>query len=159
MKGYEYQLKPADDGEFLFLVYASTRSEEMTRTGWGEGTIEQFLRFQFKLQNTQYRNCYPNASSYIIYMGEERVGRLYVCRGEDELRVIDISLLPEFRKRGLGTCIMNNLIKEAQSAHLPLRLSVRFDNPACHLYKRLGFCVTNDGGYYLDMERTAVKTS
>jgi len=158
MDGHEYQLQPAEDTAFLYQVYASTRSDEMKRTGWSEVTIEQFLRFQFKLQHVQYHNCYPNAAYFIICVGEDRVGRLYINRCESEIRVIDISLLPEFRRKGLGTCIMNNLIKEAETAHLPLRLSVRFDNPACHLYKRLGFCVANDGGYYLDMERTALKT-
>jgi ribosomal protein S18 acetylase RimI-like enzyme len=150
-----YRLQTADDTDFLYQVYASTRCEEMARTGWDEGTIEQFLHFQFNLQHIQYHKNYPTASYYIIYIGDNRAGRLYVNRTSDEIRIIDISLLPEFRGKGLGTNILNDLITEAEVAGLSLRLSVMFNNPARYLYEQLGFSIIGEAGLYMAMERTA----
>ncbi len=129
------------------------RRDEMAQTGWDEGTVEKFLYFQFNLQHTQYHINYPNASFNIIYIGDKRIGRLYVNRTNEEIRIIDISLLPEFRGKGLGTRILNDLITEANTAGLPLRLSVTYDNPARHLYERLGFITTDKGEVYLAMEK------
>ena len=155
-----YRLQPAgDDTNFLYQIYASTRVEEMARTGWDEATVEQFLRFQFNLQHIQYHQKFPNASFNIIYSGDRRAGRLYVDRGGKEIRIIDISLLPEFRGKGLGTRILNELIAEADAAGLPLRLSVKYDNPARHLYQRLGFINTGNAEVYYFMERPAQTVS
>ncbi len=152
-----YRFEPATiwDTDFLFQVYASTREEEMAKTGWDDVSIDQFLHLQYKLQNTQYHHKFPKASYNIVALGNERVGRLYVDRSKNEIRIIDISLLTEFRRKGLGTRIMNDLIAEAEAAGLPLRLSCERTNPARHLYERLGFTITGEAGIYLAMERPA----
>jgi GNAT superfamily N-acetyltransferase len=159
MDEHGYRLEPADDTDFLYQVYASTRAGEMAQTGWDEGTKKQFLKFQFNLQHYQYHTNFPNASFHIIYIGDTRAGRIYINRTGDEIRIIDISLLPEFRGGGLGTRILKDLIAEAETASIPLRLSVKYDNLALNLYLRLGFNITDDKGFYLDMERTALITS
>lgn len=152
------RLQPAsgEDAEFLYQVYVSTREIEMALTGWPPENIEKFLRFQFNLQDTQYRRNYPDAEFSVIYLDRQRVGRLYINQTDKEIRIIDISLLSEFRHRGLGTYILQGIIAQADAAGLPMRLSVGFDNPARNLYKKLGFTVTNDSGVYLAMERTAL---
>ena len=99
-----YQLRPFtwDDLEFLYQVYAGTRCEEMARTGWGETQIEEFLRMQFQLQHVQYLDRFKNAAFDIIYVDKTPVGRLYVDRGKKDILVIDIALLPAFRRQGIG---------------------------------------------------------
>jgi ribosomal protein S18 acetylase RimI-like enzyme len=141
------------DLDFLFQVYASTREEEMALKAWDEETKDQYLHLQFKLQNTQFHHRYPKASYDIIYRGGEGIGRLYVNRTKEEIRVVDISLLTAFRGRGFGTRILRDLIAEAEAAGLPLRLSCERTNRALNLFKRLGFNVVGEAGIFYAMER------
>ncbi len=156
LKRYTLNTTAPEDAEFLYRVYASTREDEFSSMGWDPSQQEQFLRFQFRIQDVQYRQNYPKASFYVICIEGEPSGRLYLDRGPAEYRVIDISLLPACRHRGIGTLILQGIIAEAEAAALPVKLSVVMDNPARHLYERLGFTVTGDNGVYLSMERPAL---
>ena len=82
------------------------------------------------------------------------VGRLYVARWQDEIRIVDIALLPPYRNTGLGTTILRDLLAEAAVAHKPVRIHVEKFNPALRLYERLGFVPIADKGVYLFMEWT-----
>jgi ribosomal protein S18 acetylase RimI-like enzyme len=155
-KSYTLKAAAPEDMGFLYRVYAGTREAEMALTGWDVSTVEQFLRFQFRIQDIQYRRNYPNASFNIIYIEGEPSGRLYLNRGLTDYRIIDISLLPACRNRGIGTLILQDIIAEAEAATLSVRLSVVMNNPARHLYERLGFTGTGDNGVYLSLERPAL---
>jgi ribosomal protein S18 acetylase RimI-like enzyme len=76
-----------------------------------------------------------------------------VSLSESEVRLVDVSLLPKFRNRGLGGRWLAALTAEADAASLPVRLSVTRGNPALRLYERLGFTRTQDGPVYIEMER------
>ncbi len=49
------------------------------------------------------------------------------------------AMLPEYRNRGLGTQLMEQLVREVANLYRQISLSVREDNPAVRLYERLGF--------------------
>jgi ribosomal protein S18 acetylase RimI-like enzyme len=142
-----------EDIAFLYQVYASTRAEEMAMTGWNAEQVEEFLWMQFRLQHTQYLHNYKNASFEIILYEKEQIGRLYVDRRENEIRIIDLSLLPGFRRLGIGTKIIKNLMAEADEKCLPLNLHVLQNNPAKSLYEKLGFKKTGEFGFHFLMER------
>jgi len=80
------------------------------------------------------------------------VGRLYVARWQDAIRMVDIALLPPYRNAGIGTAILRDLLAEAAVAHKPVRIHVEQCNPAVRLYERLGFAPIADKGVYLFME-------
>jgi ribosomal protein S18 acetylase RimI-like enzyme len=66
--------------------------------------------------------------------------RPYVDRRKDEIYLLDIALLPEFQKQGIGTQLMYELLREGRAAHLPIRLHVRKNNAiAIRFYQRLGY--------------------
>src|SRR5579859_7140495 len=92
-----------DDRDFLYRVYASTRYEELAPLGWDDAMRDSFLTMQFNAQRTFYQEQFPNASFDIILKHEIPVGRLYVDRRPDELHIIDIALLPEYRNQGIGS--------------------------------------------------------
>lgn len=142
-----------DDLEFLYKVYASTRYEEMSVTGWNSEAIDAFLRMQFRLQHTQYLQNNPRATFSVILVDTTPAGRLYVDRRTDTISVIDIALLSEFRLRGIGGHIMRNLAEEADANGLAMRLHVERNNPILAFYKRLGFQTKGDQGIYLSLER------
>jgi len=75
-----------------------------------------------------------------------------VDRSDAEMRIMDIALLPEFRGRGIGRTLMEELLAEAKAAGLPVGLHVEATNAAKRLYERLGFRVVEDVGVYERME-------
>ena len=142
-----------EDMEFLYRLYASTRLEELAVTGWNDAQIEEFLRMQFGLQHSQYRQNYPGASFELVLIDVVPAGRLYVDRTEDGIRIIDISLLPEFRGRGIGGRIMRGFVEEADAKGHGMSLHVEMNNPVLEFYKALGFREKELRGIYYFMER------
>jgi ribosomal protein S18 acetylase RimI-like enzyme len=139
----------------LYRIYASTRDEELAVVPWTAEQKEAFLRMQFTLQDAHYRGNYPGASFDVLVVGGLPAGRLYVSRRPEEIRVMDIALLPEFRRRGIGERVLRDVLAEADRDGVPVSLSVAWNNPARRLYERVGFSVVADQGVYLLMVRRA----
>lgn len=142
-----------DDLNLLLSIYASTRQEEMEATGWSKKEINDFLRMQFFLQHNQYLENYKTAHFEIILFKNEDVGRLYVDRRKDDIRIIDIALLPQYRRLGIGSTIMGDLINESDQNQIPISLHVEHNNPALNLYENLGFKTLETKGIYYFMQR------
>lgn len=150
-------LRPAgsDDDAFLFQLFAATRAPQFAFLTGRPGQQEALLRLQFNAQRLHYRQHFPEAIDHIIESSSQRVGRLYVTHSEDEIRILDIALLPDHRSAGVGGTLLKQLLAEAASTGKPTRLQVERHNPALRLYQRLGFRQTADTGVYLQMEWTA----
>jgi len=146
-------ITPEDD-KFLYRLYASTREEELSRTTWIEAEKEIFLKQQFTAQHQFYMQQFNRAKFEVVLKNNEPIGRLYVDRREDEIRLIDIALLPKHRNQGIGTSLLLELIDEAKKADKPLRIHVEKYNPALQLYLRMGFREIKDTGVYYLMEWT-----
>lgn len=142
-----------DDRDFLRDLYRSTREEEMAQTPWSEAEKAQFIEFQFAAQHDHYMEHYPTAQFDVVEVDGKPAGRLYVDRRKDEIRLIDIALMPQFRNRGIGGELLNDLINESESSGKPLSIHVEHMNPAMRLYKRLGFEKISEYGIYHLMER------
>jgi ribosomal protein S18 acetylase RimI-like enzyme len=142
----------AEDDAFLARVYASTRADELAVTGWTEQLKADFCRSQFDAQSAYYAANYPGASFQIIERDGWPVGRLYVDRWEKEIRIVDITLLSEFRGSGIGTKLLRELQDEARQAAKSVTIHVERFNRALTLYQRLGFEQVEDKGVYLLME-------
>lgn len=138
-----------EDMELLFRLYASTRAEEMsTIVDWTDEQKEAFLRMQFQAQHAWYQEHYIGAQFDLLLVDGAPAGRLYVHRREAEIRLMDISLLPELRGSGIGTQLLRELMSEAEAAGKSLTIHVEKYNPAMRLYLRLGFKPIEDRGPY-----------
>lgn len=142
-----------DDLEFLFRLYAFTRTEEKALVNWPEEQWEKFLRMQFNLQHNQYMVNYRNPSFDIIMENEVPTGRFYVNRNADDYRLIDIALLPDFKRRGIASALLKALLMEADSVGIPVSLHVEKNNPVLDYYQRLGFRISEDKEVYYFMVR------
>jgi ribosomal protein S18 acetylase RimI-like enzyme len=140
------------DGEFFYSVYASTRTEELARVPWTTEERERFLRQQFHAQDHAYRNNYPGAEFLIIVVGGKDAGRLCVHRRPGEIRIMDIALLPDFRRRGIGTELLKQLLQEGEVTSRNVTIHVEVFNSAMRLYQRLGFSKAAENGAYYLME-------
>ena len=126
----------------------------MAATGWPQAQIDAFLEMQFDAQRHHYRGNYSDTEWDVILVDGEPAGRLYVSRWPEQVRIVDIALLPEFRGRGVGTKLIGELIEEAEASGRPLRIHVEVNNPARTLYERLGFRpIGEQTGIYLEFER------
>lgn len=150
-----YALRPVrpEDRALLFSVYASTRAEELAAVPWSGADKDAFLRRQFEAQDAHYREHYAGAAFLVIEAAGVPAGRLYVARWAREIRVMDIALLPEHRRRGLGTAVMTDILAEGDATHRVVSIHVERNSPALGLYERLGFHTAADRGVYLFMER------
>jgi ribosomal protein S18 acetylase RimI-like enzyme len=148
------RLRPSrpEDRDFLFRLYASTREEELRPFAWTPVQQEAFLRMQFNAQQQWYAATYSSAETKIIEKDHEPIGRMIVQRGSGTWRLLDISLLPEHRGRGIGGELIRTLIKECGASGAVLQLQVLNTNPAQRLYARLGFIKTGEDQIYTQME-------
>jgi len=137
---------PEDDA-FLREVYASVRAQEMAMVPWSDEEKAAFLKSQFDAQDSYYRAQFPAAEFQVIMNDDAPVGRLYVLRGGDEIRILDVSILPDARSQGIGTSLMKPLLEEAVAANKPVTIWVENFNPSQTLFRRLGFSVIHEDGF------------
>lgn len=151
--------RPAIDADLRFLrdLYASTRENEMSMVDWSEPQKSAFLSMQFDAQHQYYREQYPSAEYLVIEQDGQSVGRIYLDRRANELRLIDIALVPESRNQGLGKALLQDLLDEGQASFCPVRIHVEQFNPAMDLYLRLGFETLEELGVYHLLEWRPLK--
>lgn len=138
-----------EDMEFLHRVYRSTREDELAMVvDWTAEQKDAFVRQQFEAQHAWYTEHYVGADFQVILVDGVPAGRLYVHRREREIRLMDITLLPEHRGSGVGSSLLSDLMAESEAAGKPLTIHVEIYNPAMRLYKRLGFTTFEDRGVY-----------
>jgi ribosomal protein S18 acetylase RimI-like enzyme len=142
-----------EDKPFLFEVYSSTREEELQIVEWTPDEKQAFLRHQFQAQSQHYEARFPDADHRIILHNGKTAGRIFVARGKDEIRLVDIALLAEHRSHGIGSLLLGQLQDEAREAGVPLRHMVEKNNPrAKRFYERLGFRAVDEIATHFLME-------
>jgi len=114
---------------------------------------------QFDAQARYYRENYAEAKFSVILANRRPAGRLYVARWPEEIRIVDIAVLPEYRNAGIGTALLKDLISESEESGKPLSIHVERFNPALRLYGRLGFQQEEDKGVYQLMRRQPARGS
>jgi ribosomal protein S18 acetylase RimI-like enzyme len=128
------------DRPFLQHLYRLVRWDEFAAAAWPDEMKNAFLDSQFELQRRGYQASNPDAEFYLISHGEAPIGRLYVDRSGVDLELVEISLLPEWRGKGLGGDLLAVLQDEVRAGRFGhVRLTVTPNNPARRLYERLGF--------------------
>ena len=154
-KGAGVSLRPVvpEDEAFLLRVYATTRVEELELTDWDVAQKQAFVTMQFLLQRADYEKNFASAQHDIILLNGEQIGRMMVDRTRpDEIRGVDIAILPEYRSSGVGTQLINALLAEASARKQPFRIQVTKFNRAIRLYERLGFVMTGETPTHFAME-------
>jgi GNAT superfamily N-acetyltransferase len=136
------------DAEFLLGVYASTRAEELAVVPWSDAQRQAFLRMQFDAQDASYREQRPQATFDVILVDGQPAGRLYVDRLADEIRIVDVALLPDHRAMGVGTLLIRRILDEGRASGRPVTIHVERGNRARVLYERLGFRQIATTGVY-----------
>ena len=127
------------DEDFLREVFASARADELAAVQWPKEQKAAFVEHQFRAQASSYRTHFPNATYEIVLADSEPVGRLYLDRRSDEIRILELTLLTQFRNQGIGTQLLRGLCAEArQKGHL-VGVHITRQARSMNLARRLGF--------------------
>lgn len=108
--------------------YLTRRGQHWARAGWDEKA--------------------PSREFFELYAARERVGFISLWRDNDigGVHIGDIQLEPQARNRGIGSAAIQRIFAIARSRGLrEVTLNVFRDNPAIHLYERVGFKVIDAG--------------
>jgi len=149
------QLRPEEekDAAFIEAVYRTTRENELNFTNWSEYQKRAFISMQSTAQLTEYKTKFPGARFQIIIYNNKNAGRFYTWENETEIRLLDITMLPQFRGKGIGTDLLRRLMQRSNKVQKKISLPVDASNPALKLYLRLGFIHIKNYGRYYYMER------
>ena len=107
---------------------------------WNEQEIVSKFKHYFELDEVQ-----------IVMVDGADVGWLQISETEHAINLDQVYLLEDFRARGIGSQLIQNLLATAESEKKPVLLSVVRNNVAVTLYQRLGFRITEEEGYKLHM--------
>ena len=153
--GMGFRVETESDVPFLRELYGSTRAEELERVDLSDELKQAFVDQQFTAQREQYRKHYPGAAFLVVKRENVPIGRLYIHRTRHEVRLMEVTLLQNLRRQGLGTQLMQRLVDWSDALGLPVTLHVEPFNPAQRLYLRLGFVTEEVRGVYHFMRRDA----
>jgi len=135
-----------DDAMLLFELYACAHSEELSRSGWKTPQQRSFFRQQAQVQEQHYCRRHPHLERRAICVNGFSAGRILVDRPDDCYRIVDLSILPSFRSRGIGSLVISDLLTEAADAGVPVEFELDPTNPAVKLCRRFGFGTVEDRG-------------
>ncbi len=134
-------MRPARDSDksFIETLYKSTR-DDLRMADADTEYIEEIIEIQHRAQTQGYGDKFPNAMYFIIEKHTERVGRVVVDFGPNEIRIVDIALIPAAQNHGFGKGVVQSLQAASASTRVPLLLAVEHINVgARRLYASLGF--------------------
>jgi len=81
----------------------------------------------------------------------------FISRSQDEIRLVDITVLPKFRNRGVGGHLIERLIDEASRAGRALRADVLQNNRRNVCMNALVSLPKSGDDMYCEMEWAAAK--
>ncbi|MBI5936815.1 MAG: GNAT family N-acetyltransferase [Betaproteobacteria bacterium] len=131
----------AADNAFLESLYRATR-DDLRLADAEEDFIENLIELQHHAQTHGYGDAFPNAMYFVVEYHSERIGRVALDFGPNEIHVIDVALIPAARGKGYGSQVLQTIQATAAKVMAPVSLTVRTDHlPVKQLYGRLGFVV------------------
>jgi GNAT superfamily N-acetyltransferase len=141
----------AADEPFLRELYLTTRPDLVD---WDEDARETFVDLQLRARQREWEAAYPGSTDEVLMIDGVPVGRLWTAFVPGACIVVDLALLPEHRRQGLGMQIMGEVLAEAERRGLPVRATVeRSNGPMVALCARLEYIVTGGDEILLTVER------
>lgn len=126
--------RPQDASDAAFLIELAIACSPVA------GMVPQaMLLQQAEFQHAAHDGAHPLAMQRIAMLDGEPVGRIMIDWDTPESHCVDVAVLPGHQRKGVGLALLRAWLAVADRRGQPARLEVRADNPAAHLYQRLGF--------------------
>lgn len=146
----------ASDQAFLDALYFSSR-EDLQQMPADPAFVAQLIKMQQRVQQVGIQDHYPDAKHLILQSEGQPVGRVVVDTGPSDIRLVDISILPQARRSGMATAVLRALQAGAAAQGLGMSLAVSKTNPAARsLYLGLGFEVASEDEVFEQLTWRAV---
>lgn len=132
-------------------LLVTLRPATMADLEWLEPFYESLMRPYVELTHPwdphQFKRSFTPRLTSIIQVSQQTsqgseqqaIGMFKVERCHDHIYLGDLQIKSAFQGRGIGSQLIRELILQAQTQRLPIRLRVLQGNPALRLYQRLGF--------------------
>ena len=128
-----FELRQATPGDCLLMF----RLQKLDGAELNQSDLDQVSNFE------EYKKEFKPTEIQVVYFKDQPVGRLRIVR-EDDIYIGGMQILPEYRGRGLGTAILQDLIEESKKTLKSIRLEVFHTNQlAFRLYEKTGFRVVD----------------
>lgn len=144
-----------EDMPFLKILYAAIRID-LQQMPLATAQKEMLIDQQFQNQHFQYQTNYSGAALNLVLIKEVPIGRLYLHQRAEEIRIMDIALLPTYQNQGIGTFLLQQVLQEGRDSSKAVSLHIEKSNPALKLYKRTGFKVKGEVAFRYFMEWNAI---
>ena len=133
MKKTNYQLRPATEADYDYCY-------ELTK----QNMLELFSRHWGGWEPSVFRKDFHSENITIVVIAGCEVGFFSLKETDSGLYLENIQLSSSVQGQGIGTAILKNLLQN--NASKLMQLTTFTDNPAIHLYERLGFEVMEREG-------------
>lgn len=118
--------KPSDADEIIPYCedYRDAYINIHSKDGYwnGEKVLEQIDRFDI----------------FLCIRENKLAGYIDLSKGDEQIEIMDILVTPEYRNQGVGALLLRKAINHVYGRQLILTVDVD-NNPAIHLYEKLGF--------------------
>lgn len=132
----EFRKALPQDFDFVFSVEAAIKRPAAEKAGhWEEAAAR-----------AKARQAFRPGEDLIVRVDGVDVGLLALGSYKELLWLRRLELLPKFQGKGLGTSIIQTVLKGARAKGAGVFLRIRKDNPAMALVQRLGFIATGESG-------------
>jgi [ribosomal protein S18]-alanine N-acetyltransferase len=104
--------------------------------------LEKVLFSQpWNLASFEYELEQPYSESYVVVCGDRIVAYFMMWSLLDEMHVLNIAVIPEYRRKGIARWLLEMFIEKSQQNHIRIiHLEVRESNVgAIRLYEKIGF--------------------
>jgi ribosomal protein S18 acetylase RimI-like enzyme len=147
-----YRPIDAGDNSFLWELYFSTQVAEVASWGWDLSQQQAFLKMQFEAREAFYRSDFSTGVYRIILADSLPIGAIFVAENHLAIELVDIALLPDYQRRGIGTSLLQELLDEATRKEKSLRLQVLKSNRALRFYEGLGMQISGETATHWRLE-------
>ena len=141
-----YTLRSVTDNDFDFI--------KKVELGGLRPYITEVFGWDDEFQDQRFIDHWRTAGKSIICVAGEDVGVLEVREQEGVVFLARLFIRADRRNRGIGSEIINDVVAQAHAQQKTVALKVLLPNPACRLYERLGFVVTDQTTEHYVMTNT-----
>lgn len=115
--------------------------------------VEQIWGWDEAYQRRVHARHFDASSIEIITYEGRDAGWLEVRHGTEATLIANIYVYPEYQNRGIGTRLLEKVLREAEQNDVPVKLGVlKVNARARQLYERLGFRVVSETDTHYLME-------
>ena len=144
---YDFRNCTLEDFDFLFNLKKENFKYYVDKIwGWKDDNQKQRLKQDLN-EHLEHKR--------IILMNNKMIGVYAVHTTENgDLFINEISILKDYQNQGIGSNILKQQLAENHKKGIRTILQVFKDNPAKHLYEKLGFKIYGENETHYQMENT-----